>query len=159
MKIQSSQATISTLRGKFEEYAAGKLPHAGDAMVMLYDMLSGNGPSGPTALSAPACGPSPTSLQPAGGGGAQGWDNLKDVIMRSLTTGIFIDCRFYAPVTSDQPRKPPNLQPLHFCSSINPRVVQKLNSGKHTVYLPKYPPTEDDVTRTIETKLGTKPQA
>ena len=155
VKIQSSQVAISTLRGKFEEYAAGKLPHARDAMVTLYDLLSGNEPPGPTALSAPGCKPSQTSSRPAGGGEPQDWENLKDAIMASLTTGVFIDCRFYAPVTSDQPRNPLNLQPLHFCSSINPGVVQKLNSGSILYVYLNHPPTEDDVTRTT----ATKPQA
>jgi len=124
---------------------------------MLYDLLSGNGPSGTAALTAPVCEPPPTSSQLMGGGEPPDWDNLKDVIMASLTTGIFIDCKFYAPVASGQPSKPPNLQPLHFCSSINPGVVRKLSSGSVLCFCLIIHQIEDDVTRTVGTKV--EPQA
>ena len=96
---------------------------------MLYNLLSGSEPLGPTELSAPGCETPPMSPQLQDGGELLDWDNLKDVIVASLRTGIFIDCKFYAPVANSQPNKPPNLQPLYFCSSINPGVTQKLSSG------------------------------
>jgi len=124
---------------------------------MLYDLLSGNEPTGPTSLLAPACGPPPTSLQLVGGGKLQDWGDLKVIIMTSLRTGIFINCKFHAPVTSDQPSNPPNLQPVRFCSSINPGVVQKLSPGSILCVCLTIHQTEDDVIRTVETKV--EPQA
>lgn len=58
-----------------------------------------------------------------------GQDDLKDAITASLGTGIFINYKIYAPVASVQPSDLPSLQPLHFCSFVNPGVLQKVTSG------------------------------
>lgn len=117
------------LQQKFKEYASGKLPHAQDTILMLYDLLSVDKPlgfGGKLLLSSqlPLLAPLSTT-----GRRVQDWVDLKDAIVESLCSGIFIDSKFYAPVSSIQPSDPPNLQPLYFCSSFNPAVVQKLNSG------------------------------
>lgn len=126
--VQSSCLPVTALRGRSKEYAAGKLPHAQDAVLMLYDLLSGDNALGsgwalPPGSQSPSVSFPPTEKRV--------WDcvELKDAIVQSLCSGIFIDSKFYAPVTSTQPNHPPNLQPLYFCSSVNPVVIQKLNLG------------------------------
>jgi len=95
---------------------------------MLYDLLSGDNTLGLGGALPPGS-QSPSVLPPPTAKRVQNWVELKDAIVQSLSSGVFIDSKFYAPVTSIQPNHPPNLQPLHFCSSVNPVVVQKLNSG------------------------------
>ena len=95
---------------------------------MLYDLLSRDRASGLGGGLLPGTRLLPVSFLPAGKR-VQDWIGLKDAIERSLCSGIFIDSKFYAPLISAQPNTPPNLQPLYFCSFVNPAVVQKLNSG------------------------------
>jgi len=128
-KIQNSQVAMSTLQGKFKAYAAGELLHARDAIIMLYDLLSRNEHLGLAKLSTPDSEPPSMLSQLPGREEPTDWDDLQDAIVVSLRTGIFIDCKCYALVISNQPSDPPNLQALHFCSSVNPGLVQKLSSG------------------------------
>jgi hypothetical protein len=132
--LLSSRLVMSTLQEKFEEYVAGELPYARDGIVKLYDLLSGDKPSDPTEPLSPDCKPPSTSLPL----NPLGWGNLKEVIATSLNTGMFIDCKFYAPIISVQPSNPPHLQPLHFCSSVNPGVIQNISSGSVLCVFPIY---------------------
>ena len=119
---------MTELQQIFNEYASGKLQHAQDAIVTLYDLLSGPRPLSLSGELLPTSQPLPISSAPPDKR-IEDWADLKDAVVGSLCSGSFIDSKFYAPVASAQPSDPPNLQPLYFCGFINPTVTRKLNSG------------------------------
>ena len=135
--IQSSCLPVTALRLKFKEYASGKLPHAQDAIVTLYDLLHGDRTLGSSG-GLPPSSQLPLISSPPTGKNTQDWAELKNAIVGSLYNGSFIDSKFYAPVTSSQPENSPNLQPLYFCGSVNLTIAQNLSSGTVLHYILVY---------------------
>ena len=102
---------------KMEEYFAGKLFHAGDLVFRLFDLLENNRMSphpSPT-------GSSHSAVTPCSDVNHGSWVRLRGAIARSLTTGIFLDSRFYVGDSIGQ-------RPLFFCSSIAPASFKKISS-------------------------------
>ena len=103
---------------KIQEYFAGKLPHAKDLALGLFDLLANNSmsphPSPP--------GSSHSTITPYSNVNHGSWTQLVNAVTRSFTTGIFLDSMFYAEDSTE-------LRPLFFCSSAMPASIKNI-SGK-----------------------------
>ena len=112
---------------KIQEYFAGKLPHAKDLVLGLFDLLASSRmsphPSPP--------GSSHSTITPYSDVNHTSCVNLRNAIIRSLTTGIFLDSMFFVEDSVE-------LRPLFFCTSIIPASVKKI-SGEYEVDLPFRP--------------------
>lgn len=120
---------------KIQEYFAGKLPHAKDLVLGLFDLLTSNRiPSHPSPPESPH-----STMIPYSNVNDGSWIQLRDAITRSLMTGIFLDSMFYVEDSTE-------LRPLFFCSSIAPTSLKKI-SGQYkrdllSVGLPENEQTE-----------------
>jgi len=104
---------------KIQDYFAGKLPHARDLVLGLFDLLASNRmsphPSPP--------GSSHSTITPYSDVNHGSWIQLRNAITRSLTTGVFLNSMFYVEDSME-------LRPLFFCSSTIPAAIKKI-SGEH----------------------------
>ena len=104
---------------KIQEYFAGKLPHAKDLVLGLFDLLASNRmlphPSPP--------GSSQSTITPYSDVNHGSWIQLRDAITSSLTTGVFLDSMFYVEDSME-------LRPLFFCGSVFPALIRKI-SGQY----------------------------
>ena len=115
MRSSDSPDVSAAFNIKMQEYFAGKLPHARNIVLGLFDILTSNG-----MLPHPSpTGPSHSTVMPYYCVNHRSWVQLRDAMIRSLTTGIFLDSMFYAE-DSTEPR------PLFFCSSITPPSFKKI---------------------------------
>ena len=134
MRSSDSPDVSAAFNIKIQEYFAGKLPHARDMVLGLFDLLTSNGMSphpSPT-------GPSNSTIMSYYGVNHRSWVQLRDAIIRSLTTGIFLDSMFYAEDSTE-------LRPLFFCSSISPASFKKI-SGQYERGLPSMVLSENERT-------------
>jgi hypothetical protein len=104
---------------KIQEYFAGKLPHAKDLVLGLFDRLANNTIPPPP----PPPGFPHSTIAPYSDAGHGSWTQLRDAIARSLETGIFLDFMFYVEDSIES-------RPLFFCSSITPAPFKKI-SGQY----------------------------
>ena len=115
MRSSDSPDISAAFDAKVQEYFAGKLPHAGNLVPGLFDLLASNRMSphpSPT-------GSSHSTITPYSDVNYGSWFQLRDAITRSLTTGIFLDTMFYVKDLIE-------LRPLFFCSSITPALFRKI---------------------------------
>ena len=103
----------TALETKIQEYFAGELPHARDLLLSLFDFLASNKmsphPSPP--------GSSHSTITPYSNVNLGNWINIKDALIRSLTTGSFLDLVFYVEDSME-------VRPLSFCSSVLPASME-----------------------------------
>ena len=57
------------------------------------------------------------------------WAGLKKALISSLTSGTFLDSKFYA-VESRSSTSPPKIRPVYFCSTVGDCFVSKLTACK-----------------------------
>ena len=122
VRSQDSPAIAAAFDAKLQEYFAGKLPHAKDMVLGLFDLLASNRMS--PHQSPP--GSSHSTITPYSDVGHGSWIQFRDAITRSLTTGIFIDSMFYVEDSME-------LRPLFFCMTIALTPFKKI-SGQYEQY-------------------------
>ena len=119
VRSSDSPDIAAAFDAKIQEYFAGKLPHAKDLVLGLFDLLANNRmsphPSPP--------GSSHSTITPYSGVDHGSWIQLMNALTLSLTTGIFLDLIFYAEDSTE-------LRPLFFCSSVMSASIKKI-SGKY----------------------------
>ncbi|KAF9648607.1 hypothetical protein BDM02DRAFT_2235999 [Thelephora ganbajun] len=101
---------------KIQEYFAGKLPHAKDLVLGLFDLLASSRVSPHPSPS----GSSHSTITPYSNFNHGSWSQLRDAIIGSLTTGVFLDSIFYMKDSTE-------LRPLFFCSSVIPASIEKIS--------------------------------
>ena len=108
---------LDALKDKIKAYTRGQLPHAEDILPALYELMEGNNP----IKKAPVESPTPSKR-----GGADGdWKKLKDALTWSLTSGSFLDSKFYA-LDSKPTSGAPKIRPIYFCSVVGGTFSSKL---------------------------------
>ena len=114
LSTESSPA-LRALKDKIKAYAAGQLPHAKDILPTLYELMETDEAFKATPLSAP----SERVI-------AEGdWERLKDALTWSLTSGSFLDSKFYA--LDSKPRAGvPMTRPIYFCSMMGRTFSSRL---------------------------------
>jgi len=101
---------------KIQAYFAGKLPHAKDLVLSLFDFLMSNKvPPHPPPPRRPQ-----STIMPHFGENHSTWIPFRDAIIRSLTTGVFVDSVFYVEDSTE-------LRPLFFCGSIISPLIKKIS--------------------------------
>jgi len=116
-----SSSALHALKDKIKAYTGGQLPHAKDILPALYELMeTGEGFKEATPLAQPPA----LSKQATTDGN---WEGLKDALTWSLTSGSFLDSKFYA--LDSKPRAGvPMIRPIYFCSMIGgtflPRLVK-----------------------------------
>lgn len=107
----------AALKRKIEVYTSGALPHAQDVLPTLYHRLAN-----PLRLSMRT--PHPFQLPQRGD---FNWGALKNELMKSMSSGTFLNMELYAP-ESRSPAGQQNLRPLYFCSAIGGEYTAKILS-------------------------------
>ena len=109
--------TLELLKAKIKHHTRGKLPHAEDILPALYELTE----NGELVKEEPV--PTTVSSDQKVGGGE--WEALKKALTDSLTSGTFLDSRFYA-VQSRSSIGSPKIRPIYFCSTVGGSFVPKL---------------------------------
>jgi hypothetical protein len=104
---------------KIQEYFAGNLPHARGLVLGFFDLLANNRMSPHPSSTAS----SHSIIMPYSDVNHGSWFQLRDAMIRSLTTGTFLDSMFYVEDSME-------LGPLSFCSSIAPALFKQI-SGQY----------------------------
>ena len=112
-----SSSVMHALKGKIEAYIRGQLPHAKDILPVLYELME----SGEAFKETPAQPPAPSKQDIDDGD----WEELKDALTWSLTSGTFLDSQFYA-LDSKSRSGTPGLRPVYFCSITGGTFLPKL---------------------------------
>lgn len=124
VRSSDSPGIATAFDTKIQEYFAGKLPHARDLVLGLFDLLASNRMSPHPSLP----GSSHSTTTPYSNVDYSHWVRLRDATIRSLTTGVFLDSMFYAEDSME-------LRPLFFCGSISQAFIKKI-PGEYALYLP-----------------------
>lgn len=105
-----SGPALDALKGKIKAYTRGELPHAPDVLPALYELMERKEPlkKAPTQ--------SPESSEDGTTSGD--WQRLKDELTRSLTSGSFLDSKFYA-LDFRPPGGATKIRPIYFCSMVD----------------------------------------
>lgn len=113
----NSDPTLRVLKTKIKSYASGQLLHAEDVLPALYELMEGDEPIEETPFPMAA-----SSNQQVTSGD---WDGLKEALTSSLTSGTFLDSRFYA-AESRSSTGSPKIRPIYFCSRVGGTFASKL---------------------------------
>jgi hypothetical protein len=111
--LSDSSPGLSALKGKIKAHTSGQLLHAKDVLPALYELMGRDRPFEETPVQLPA----PSKRAIAGGD----WKRLKDALTRSLSSGSFLDSKFYA-LVSEPMGGPPTIRPIYFCSMVGDRT-------------------------------------
>ena len=119
MRSSDSSDILTAFDTKIQEYFTGHHVHSKNLVLGLFDLLASNRMS---PHPSPPASPHHTTTSYSD---ANYEDCIwpKDAIIRSLTTGIFLDSMFYVWDTMEQ-------RPLFFCSSTTPGLLNKI-SGQY----------------------------
>ena len=121
VRSSDSPGILAAFDIKIQEYFAGKLPHAKNLVLGLFDLSTNNGiPPHQYSPESSSPGSSHPTIAPCFDVNRGSRIQLMDAIARSLTTGIFLDSMFYI-------GNPTELRPLFFCSSITPASFKKIS--------------------------------
>ena len=110
-------SSVESLKAKIKSYTHGKLPHAEHILPALYELMESDESVEETPLPAAA----PQNQQITGGE----WEELKEALTSSLTSGTFLDSQFYAVETRSSTGSP-KIRPIYFCSGVGGSFVSKL---------------------------------
>ena len=114
-----SDPALHALKGKIKAYTRGRLPHAKDVLPALYELM-GKGEEFKETPTKPL-------VPPKQGVVGGGWNGLKYALTWSLTSGSFLDSKFYA-LDSNPQAGAPTIRPIYFSSLADrtflPRVVK-----------------------------------
>jgi len=94
---------------KTKSYTHGKLPQAEHILPALYELMESDESVKET----------PPPAAPSSNTQAMGryWDEVKEALTTSLTTGTFLDSQFYA-VESRSSTGSPKIRPIYLCSTV-----------------------------------------
>ena len=112
-----SDPTLGKLKAKIKSYTNGQLPHAEHVLPVFYEIRE-NDRSVTEALPPKAA----SSGQQVTGGH---WDQLKEALTNSLTSGTFLDSQFYV-TESRSSTGLPKIRPIYFCSTVGGGFPSKL---------------------------------
>jgi hypothetical protein len=112
-----SDPTLGKLKSKITSYTNGQLPHAEHVLPVLYELMENDGSVTETLPPKAA-----SSDQRVTGGH---WDELKEALTDSLTSGTFLDSQFYA-TESRSSSGLPKIRPIYFCSTVGGSFTSKL---------------------------------
>ena len=116
-----SSSVLRALKVKIEAYSCGQLPHGRDILPALYELME----CGEAFKEAPKQPSAPLKQETVG----EDWEELKDALTCSLTSGTFLDSQFYA-LDSGSRSGAPRIRPVYFCSTTGGTFVPKLLKRK-----------------------------
>lgn len=108
----------AALKRKIEFYTSGALPYAQDVLPALYHRLA-------NPLPMPMGTPHPPQTPPRNG---LDWQVLRVELMKSLSSGTFLDTELYAPASRSELGGQPKPRPLYFCSAVGGEYTAKILS-------------------------------
>lgn len=118
-----SVLTMTSLNATIERYTNGELPHAKHIISALYELMESD------ELPIEEI-PLPVALSSDEQAHSGDWDGLKKALTSSLTSGTFLDSRFYAAGSRSSPTGLPKIHPIYFCSMADDSFTSKLMSCK-----------------------------
>ena len=125
-----SGPTLDALNGKIKAYTRGQLPHAPDVLPALYELMERKEPLKKAPVQSPESSKDGTT--------SGDWQRLKDELTRSLTSGSFLDSKFYA-LDSRPSSGATKIRPIYFCSMVDGGFSSKLTKrGLYTPELREY---------------------
>lgn len=106
---------MDALKEKIKAYTLGQLLHAEDVLPTLYELMGKGVPLEETPTQPPV-------LSTAG----HDWEELKDALTLSLTSGSFLDSQFYAPDSKPLSPATPTIRPIYFCSMVGETSMSRI---------------------------------
>ena len=121
-----SATTMQSLQKGIESYTRGQLPHATHVISTIYEFMESDDSVEVDEIPLPAA-TSPNQQTPS-----RDWGGLKKALISSLTSGTFLDSRFYA-VESRTSSGLPKLRPIYLCTTVDDSLMSRLMQCKITV--------------------------